>query len=102
MPEARVPCESCPWTATSKRPAGARIPEDTKREAASGIALACTEDGGTCYGAVRFAMSADADTWRGPPVARGQGPDTPDRQLDFTTPTTAVDFVPTPPSELED
>lgn len=101
MPEAKVACESCPWPAKGKRPAGATIPDDVKREVAGGIAVDCREDGGTCYGAVRFAMSDAADEYR-QPVGRQQGPDMQPRQLDFTPPTTVVDFVPTPPSELED
>lgn len=102
MPEAKVPCESCPWLPRGKRAARSGIPEETVRRVADGYAEACREDGGTCYGAVRFAMSDDADAFRLPPAGRGQGPDTPDHRPAFITPTTAVDFVPTPPSELDD
>lgn len=103
MPEARVPCESCPWPARGKRPAAASMADDVKREAAQGIAQDCREDGGTCYGAVRWCMSADADPWRepepAPAVARQQVPETPDHTVDRITPTTAVDFVSAPQSE---
>lgn len=104
MPEAKVPCESCPWPATKRRSLGGGVSDALKREAAEGYAIACTEDGGTCYGAVRFAMDPVAERWREPPpapVGRMQGPDTPDHRPDFTTPTTAVDFVPTPTSDQD-
>lgn len=100
MPEAKVACESCPWPATAKRAAAATITEDVKRETADGIAQDCREDGGTCYGAVRWAMSPMAEPYRHPPAAgRGQAPETPDHRPAITAPTTAVDFVSTDPKE---
>lgn len=101
MPEAKVPCESCPWTAKGKRPMAASVSEVDKARAAESGWFACAEDGGTCYGAVRFTQSADAELIR-EAAARRQGPDTPDHRPTITTPTTAVDFLSTPPSELDD
>jgi hypothetical protein len=100
MPEAKVPCESCPWVATGKKRAA--IPETDRAAVAAGAWRACEEDGGTCYGAVRFTASAAATAYREPAgeaqlaVSRQQAPTTADHRTTHTAaPAQGVDFITT-------
>lgn len=94
MPD-KVPCENCPWVARGKRLAAAGQPQEERHRVACGGWRACDEDGGTCWGAVRFTQSDAAAAYREPipAVARQQGPDTPDHTPTTVKPTTTVDFV---------
>jgi hypothetical protein len=100
MPEAKVPCETCPWVASGKKRAA--IPEDERRAVAGGAWRACEEDGGTCYGAVRFTASEAGAAYREPPghdqlaKARQQQPLPVDHRTTHTTaPAQGVDFITT-------
>lgn len=95
MPEARMPCETCPWIARGKKRAGPS--EDERREVANGAWRACEEDGGTCYGAVRFTASDAAAAYLvAPAAARAQAPEQPNHTPTTTAaPAQGVDFITT-------
>lgn len=105
MPEAKVPCESCPWVAKGKRLAGSGQSDAERLDVASGAWRACVEDGGTCWGAVKFTQSPAAAELRNPvrpAVGRQQTPEAPDHRPTITDPTTAVDFVSSGPTKEDD